>query len=196
VNGRLTGLNLSSYRYQRKETWQYIATNRTISLVSRASKILLSVIMGRIRGKMDLEIAEEQAGFRAGKGTRDQIVNLRIFTEKARDFNQPLFLCIDYTNAFDTVSHDQLWMTMIDMGSQYISSISSGNCMLNSSLLSERQREVGNIEAFEMWCNRRVLRVSWTDHRTNEARRGKVTRIRKLKLSYYGQRPMMRKANC
>ena len=67
---------------------------------------------------MDLEIAEEQAGFRAGKGTREQIVNLHIITEKAREFNQPLFLCfIDYTKAFDTVSHDQLWMTMIDMAS-------------------------------------------------------------------------------
>ena len=66
---------------------------RTISFVSHASKILLSVIMGRIRDKMDMEIAEEQAGFRAGKGTRDQIVNLRIITEKAREFNQPLFLC-------------------------------------------------------------------------------------------------------
>jgi len=90
---------------------------RTISLVSRGSKILLSVIMSRIQNQMNQEISDVQAGFRACRGTRDQIVNLRLITEKAREFNQPLFMCfIDYKKAFDTISHNQLWISMIDMG--------------------------------------------------------------------------------
>jgi len=78
---------------------------RTISLVSHASKIFLSTrIMNKIRNKVEEEISEEQAGFRASHGTRDQIVNLRIITGKAREFNTPLFLCfIDYKKAFGSV---------------------------------------------------------------------------------------------
>ena len=50
-------------------------------------------------------------------GTRFQIVNLRLITEKAREFGQTLFMCfIDYKKAFDMVSHNQLWISMIDMG--------------------------------------------------------------------------------
>ena len=56
---------------------------RTISLVSHASKILLSVIMARIQNHVNREIPDVQAGLRAGGGTRDQIVNLRLITEKA-----------------------------------------------------------------------------------------------------------------
>ena len=68
---------------------------------------------------MEQEISEEQAGFRAGivSGTRDQIVNLRIITEKAREFNTRLFLCfIDYKKAFNSVLHDQLRLVMLEMG--------------------------------------------------------------------------------
>jgi len=57
---------------------------RTIALVSHASKILLRIILARIRMKTETEIADEQAGFRQGRGTRDQITNLRILVHKAR----------------------------------------------------------------------------------------------------------------
>ena len=90
---------------------------RKIALVSHDSKILLSVIMNRLRNKMEDEVAEGRAGVRAGGGTRDQISNLRIIKEKAREFIQSLFFCFfDFTKAFDTVSHNQLWATMIDNG--------------------------------------------------------------------------------
>ena len=90
---------------------------RTIALVSHASKILLKVILERIKQKLETEIAPEQAGFRPKRGTRDQIANLRIIMEKARERNQPLYFCfIDFTKAFDMVKHDQLWLVMLEMG--------------------------------------------------------------------------------
>lgn len=90
---------------------------RTIALVSHASKILLRVILERMNSKLETEIAQEQAGFRPQRGTRDQILNLRIILEKARERNQPLYMCfIDFTKAFDFIRHDQLWLTMLDMG--------------------------------------------------------------------------------
>ena len=70
-----------------------------------------------MQNKLEMEIAQEQAGFRPRRGTRDQIVNLRIIIEKARERNQPLYFCfIDFTKAFDRVRHDQLWLTMLEMG--------------------------------------------------------------------------------
>ena len=90
---------------------------RTISLIVHASKVLLKIIKGRIKLHYDREMAEEQAGFVEGKGTREQIVNIRIIIEKCRDQNIPLYMCfIDYAKAFDCVSHRKLWDTMEQMG--------------------------------------------------------------------------------
>jgi len=65
---------------------------RTIALVSHASKILLRIILERVRVKTETEIADEQAGFRQGRRTRDQITNLRILMHKAREHQQPLYV--------------------------------------------------------------------------------------------------------
>ena len=73
-------------------------------------------ILERIRVKTETEIADEQAGFRQGRGTRDQITNLRILMHKARE-HQQLYMCfVDFKKAFDSISHDKLWVTMMDMG--------------------------------------------------------------------------------
>ena len=91
--------------------------NRTIALISHSSKILLKIIAKRMHWKMKAEIAEEQAGLKAGRGTRNQILNLKMVIEKNREHNKDLFLCfVDYTKAFDTVAHDILWKNMQDMG--------------------------------------------------------------------------------
>ena len=70
-----------------------------------------------MRMKSQQEISDEQAGFREGRGTRGQIVNIRNVIEKCREHKHPLYLCfIDYSKAFDCVSHPQLWTTMKKMG--------------------------------------------------------------------------------
>ena len=80
--------------------------NRTISLISHASKIMLYITVERIKQHMRREIPPEQAGFVEGRGTRDQIANIRNITEKAIEFNRPVYMCfIDYSKAFDTVQH-------------------------------------------------------------------------------------------
>ena len=93
------------------------SNHRTISLICHASKVLLKIIIRRLKLKLDQEISEEQAGFREGRGTRDQIVNIRNIIEKCKDHRLPLYMCfIDYSKAFDCVSHPQLWKTMRRMG--------------------------------------------------------------------------------
>jgi len=62
-----------------------------VALVSHASKIILKIVQDRIKKKTETEIAEEQAGFQPGKGTRDQITNLRIIMHKAKEHQQPLY---------------------------------------------------------------------------------------------------------
>jgi len=67
--------------------------------------------------KTETEIADEQAGFRQGRGTKDQITNLRILMHKAHEHQQPLYMCfVDFKKVFDFISHDKLWVTMMDMG--------------------------------------------------------------------------------
>jgi len=90
---------------------------RTIAVVSHASKTLLRIILERIRVKTETEIADEQAGFQQGMVIRDQIMSLRILMHKALEHQQPLYMCfVDFKKAFDSVSHDKLWVTMMDMG--------------------------------------------------------------------------------
>ena len=66
---------------------------------------------------MNREIPDVQAGFRKGRGTRDQIANIRWIIEKAREFQGNIYLCfIDYAKTFDFVDHNKLWKTLKDMG--------------------------------------------------------------------------------
>ena len=66
---------------------------------------------------MNRELPEVQAGFRKGRGTRDQIANICWIMEKAREFQKNTYLCfIDYAKAFDCVDHDKLWKILKEMG--------------------------------------------------------------------------------
>ncbi|XP_060137402.1 uncharacterized protein LOC132593028, partial [Zootoca vivipara] len=79
---------------------------RTIALISHASKVMLKILQGRLRQYVDRELPEVQAGFRKGRGTRDQIANMRWIMEKAREFQKNIYFCfIDYAKAFDCVDH-------------------------------------------------------------------------------------------
>ena len=63
------------------------------------------------------QVPNVQAGFRKGRGTRDQIVHIHWIMEKAREFQKNIYFCfIDYTKAFDCVDHNQLWKILKEMG--------------------------------------------------------------------------------
>ena len=66
---------------------------------------------------MNCELPDVQAGFRKGKGIRDQIANIRWIIEKAREFQKNIYFCfIDYAKAFDCVDHNKLWKFFQEMG--------------------------------------------------------------------------------
>ena len=90
---------------------------RTINLMVHASKVLLKIIVSRIQLKYLSEINDEQSGFVKRKGTREQMVNIRIIMEKYKEYNITLCMCfIDYAKAFDCVNHQLLWQDMQKMG--------------------------------------------------------------------------------
>ena len=66
---------------------------------------------------MNGELPDVQAGFRKGKGTRDQVANIRWIMEKAREFQKNIYFCfIDYAKAFDCEDHKKLWKILREMG--------------------------------------------------------------------------------
>ena len=74
----------------------------TIELISHASKVMLKILQARIQQYMNRELPDVQAGFRKGRGTRDQIANIFWIMEKAREFQKNIYFClIDYTKPFD-----------------------------------------------------------------------------------------------
>ena len=81
----------------------------TIALISHASKVMLKILQARLQQYMNRELPGFQAGFRKGRGTRDQIANIRRIIEKAREFQKNIYFCfIDYDKAFDCVDHNKL----------------------------------------------------------------------------------------
>ena len=71
---------------------------------------MLKILQGRFQQYVNHELPDVQAGFRKGRGTRDQIANIHWIIEKARNFQKNIYFCfIDYANAFDCVDHNKLW---------------------------------------------------------------------------------------
>ena len=82
----------------------------TIAVISYASKVLLKILQARLQQYMNRELPDVQAGFRKGRGTRDQITKICWIIEKAREFQKNIYYCfIDYAKAFDCVDHNKLW---------------------------------------------------------------------------------------
>ena len=97
----------------KKGNLQLCQNYRTISLISHPSKVMLKVILNRLQPQAEEIIAEEQAGFRAGRSTTEQIFNLRILCEKYLQHQQNLYhVFIDFKKAFGRVWHEALWATM------------------------------------------------------------------------------------
>ena len=82
---------------------------RTIALISHTSKAMLKILQARLQQYVNREFPDVQAGFRKGRGTRDQIVNIHWIIKKAREFQKNIYFCfIDYAKAFGCVDHNQL----------------------------------------------------------------------------------------
>ena len=79
------------------------------------SKVMLKILQARLQQYMNCELPDVQAGFRKGRGTRDQIANICWIIKKAREFQKNLYFCfIEYAKAF--VDHNKLWKILKEMG--------------------------------------------------------------------------------
>ena len=78
---------------------------------------MFKILQARLQQYMNREFPDVQAGFRKGRGTRDQIANIRWIMEKAREFQKNIYFCfIDYAKAFACVDHNKLWKILKEMG--------------------------------------------------------------------------------
>ena len=78
---------------------------------------MLKILQARLQQYMKRELPDVQAGFRKGRGTRDQIANIRWIMEKAREFQKNIYFCfIDYAKGFECVDHNKLWKILKGMG--------------------------------------------------------------------------------
>ena len=80
-------------------------------------KLMLKILQGRLQQYVNGELPDVQAGFRKGRGTRDQIANIHWIIKKAREFQKNIYFCfLDYAKAFDCVDHNKLWKILKEMG--------------------------------------------------------------------------------
>ena len=112
-----TGLEKVSFHSNPKERNTKECSNYgTIALISHASKVVLKILQARLQQYMNCELPDVQAGFRKGRGTRDQIANIWWIIKKAREFQENIYFCfIDYAKAFDCVDHNKLWKILQEM---------------------------------------------------------------------------------
>ena len=86
------------------------------SLISHASRVMLKILQARLQQYVNRELPDVQAGFRKGRGTRDQIANFCWIIEKRREFQKNIYFCfIGYAKAFDCVDHNKLWKILKEM---------------------------------------------------------------------------------
>ena len=89
----------------------------TVAFISHISKVMLKFIQVRLQQYVNREFSHVQAGFRKGRGTKDQVANICWVIEKAREFQKNIYFCfIDYIKAFDCVDHNKLWKILKEMG--------------------------------------------------------------------------------
>ena len=78
---------------------------------------MLKILQARLQQYMNRELPDVQAGFRKGRGTRDQVANIRWIIKKARKLQKKIYFCFtDYAKAFDYVNHQKLWKILKEMG--------------------------------------------------------------------------------
>ena len=116
--GKLSsGLRTVFIPIPKKSNAKECSNYRKIALISHASKVMLKIFQTRLQQYVNHELPDVQAGLRKGRGTRDQIANIRWIMEKAREFQKNIYFCfIDYAKAFGCVDHNKLWKILKDVG--------------------------------------------------------------------------------
>ena len=105
-SGHKTGKGQFSFQSWRKAMPKYVQTTyHTLVLISHTNKVMLKILQARLQQYMNWKLSDVQAGFRNGRGIRDQIVNIRWIIENAREFQKNTYFCFtDYAKVFDCVS--------------------------------------------------------------------------------------------
>ena len=89
----------------------------TVALISHASKVMLKILQARLQQYVNCELPDVQAGFRKGRGTRDQTANICWIIEKAWEFQKDIYFSFtDYDKDIDCVDHNKLWKILKEMG--------------------------------------------------------------------------------
>ena len=90
---------------------------RTIALIPHANKVILKILQARLQQYVNHELPDVQAGFRKGRGTKDQTAKICWIMEKAREFQKNIYFCfIDYAKGFVCVDHNKVWKILKEMG--------------------------------------------------------------------------------
>ena len=112
-------LNLKGqFSFQSQESQcQKCSNYHTVALISHGIWVMLKTLQARLQQYVNHELSDVQAGFRNGRGTRDQISNILWIIEKQESYRRNISFCfIDYTKAFDCVDHNKLWKLLKEMG--------------------------------------------------------------------------------
>ena len=98
-----TGLvKVSFHSSHKKGNAKECSNYHTIALISHTSKVMLKILQARLQQYVNRELPDVQAGFIKGRGTKDQMANIRWIIEKGKEFQKNIYFCfIDYVNAFD-----------------------------------------------------------------------------------------------
>ena len=108
-----------------KQRWQEYAEELykecckywTIALISHVSNVMFKILWARLQQYVNWDLPDVQVGLSKGRGTRDQIANIYLLIEEARNFQESIYFCLtDYTKAFDCVDHNKLWKSLKEMG--------------------------------------------------------------------------------
>ena len=116
-NGHRTGKGQFSFQSPKKRNAKECSNFCTIALISHASKVMLKILQAKLQQYVNWELTYVPAGFRKGRGIRDQIARIHWIIEKAREFQKNIYFCFtDYTRAFGHVDHNKLWKILKEIG--------------------------------------------------------------------------------
>ena len=116
-SGHRTGKGQFSFQSPPKGNAKECSNYHTTALISHASKVMLNILQAKLQEYVNCELPDVEAGFRKGRGTKDQIANIHWIIEKAREFQKNIYFCfIDYAKTFDCVDHNKLWKILKEMG--------------------------------------------------------------------------------